>query len=115
MEKKVETRQGIVMLSGYLLDDQTRCIHYHSEKDVIAIRFKCCGVYYPCYECHTALAGHEAKPWPKTDHNQLAILCGVCKNQLTIEQYLNCGYQCPYCGTSFNPNCSKHYYLYFAP
>lgn len=114
MEKKIETRQGVVILSGYLVDEHTRCLHYHSEKDVIAIRFKCCGVYYPCYECHNALAGHKAEPWPREEHDQLAVLCGVCKNQLTILEYLNCAYQCPCCRSAFNPNCAKHYHLYFA-
>lgn len=113
MEKKIETRQGIITLSGYLVDEYTRCIHYQSEKDVIAIRFKCCGVYYPCYDCHEKLAGHKALPWQKGEYNQLAVLCGVCKNQLTITEYLGSANHCPCCGAAFNPNCSKHYHLYF--
>lgn len=113
MAQEVKTRQGIVKLGGYLSDDQTRCIHYHSRLDIIAIKFKCCGIYYPCYECHEALSGHEAETWAGSDYDQLAVLCGACKNQLTIRQYLDCKSQCPYCSAPFNPNCSRHYHLYF--
>jgi uncharacterized CHY-type Zn-finger protein len=42
-------------------------------------------------------------------------LCGACKNQLTILQYLACGHKCPFCGAAFNPNCAGHYHLYFDP
>ncbi|GIQ68268.1 hypothetical protein XYCOK13_10920 [Xylanibacillus composti] len=31
------------------IDEQTRCRHYHSELDRIAIRFKCCDQFYGCY------------------------------------------------------------------
>ncbi len=113
MAQKIITPQGVVYLDGSLTDGQTRCVHYHSGTDVIAIRFKCCNTYYPCYQCHAELAGHEAVLWEKTEHQQLAVLCGVCKNQLTIAQYLACANKCPACGVLFNPNCSRHYHLYF--
>lgn len=54
-------------LKGQLTDNGTRCIHYHSALDIIAIKFKCCDVYYPCYECHAEEAGHTAQVWPKND------------------------------------------------
>lgn len=37
---------------GQSIDKQTRCIHWHSALDVIAIKFKCCDKYYPCFSCH---------------------------------------------------------------
>ena len=37
---------------GSLVDNETRCIHYHTFLDIIAIKFKCCEKYYPCYQCH---------------------------------------------------------------
>ena len=37
---------------GSLIDTETRCRHYFTEEDIIAIKFKCCNKYYPCYKCH---------------------------------------------------------------
>ena len=101
------------ILKGKLTDNETRCIHYHSSLDIIAIKFKCCDVYYPCYECHTEEAGHTAQVWPKHEWTTKAILCGYCKTELTIQQYMDANNQCPFCKAAFNPNCSRHYHLYF--
>ena len=27
---------------GSIVDHETRCIHYHTQLDIIAIKFKCC-------------------------------------------------------------------------
>ncbi|WP_253259885.1 CHY zinc finger protein [Subtercola boreus] len=99
---------------GQSVDDQTRCIHYHSELDVIAIRFACCGEYYPCHLCHTESAGHEVRTWPVAERDALAVLCGVCSSELTIVDYLDVD-ACPYCAAPFNPGCRLHAHLYFAP
>lgn len=40
---------------GSLIDTETRCRHYFTEEDIIAIKFKCCNKYYPCYKCHNEL------------------------------------------------------------
>jgi uncharacterized CHY-type Zn-finger protein len=108
------TSRGNVRLDGLLLDEQTRCVHYHSPVDVIAIRFKCCDVFYPCFECHQALADHAAIPWSKDEFEEKAVLCGVCKTVLSIHTYLNTCHKCPACGASFNPRCSVHHHLYFS-
>jgi uncharacterized CHY-type Zn-finger protein len=98
---------------GILYDNQTRCIHYHSNKDIIAIKFKCCEIYYPCYFCHKEMQTHNILKWNRNDFNKKAILCGVCKNELTIYYYLNSNFKCPYCHSQFNENCRLHYHLYF--
>jgi len=100
-------------IHGKLIDDNTRCVHYHSPTDVIAIRFKCCDTYYPCYQCHEETSGHAAEIWKKEEWDKPAIYCGLCKNEMTIAQYLSANNQCPHCKGSFNPNCNKHYHLYF--
>ncbi|MBS1976837.1 MAG: hypothetical protein JST46_05675 [Bacteroidetes bacterium] len=100
-------------ICGFPVDDQTRCVHYHSSTDIIAIRFKCCNRYYPCFECHEESAGHSAVPWAKSEWHKTAILCGNCGSELTIAKYLSCGHTCPACSASFNPKCSNHYHLYF--
>lgn len=102
-----------IEVKGPVVDAHTRCVHYHSEKDVIAIKMKCCGEYYPCIKCHQETAGHEVEVWPKTDFDTKAILCGMCYHEMTINTYLNSHSQCPKCGAAFNPGCSKHYHLYF--
>jgi uncharacterized CHY-type Zn-finger protein len=100
-------------LLGKLLDDQTRCEHYHSPLDVIAIRFACCETYYSCYECHRELAGHEPQRWPRARFDEPAVLCGVCRTELTATVYFGCGYRCPSCAAAFNPGCGMHEHLYF--
>ncbi|MDQ0207618.1 CHY zinc finger protein [Alkalicoccobacillus murimartini] len=100
-------------IKGSLLDEQTRCVHYHSEKDIIAIKFKCCGHYYPCYQCHQEHEDHPIKVWSKENYNEKAILCGVCQSELRIDDYLRGGYFCPNCGSLFNEGCKHHSSIYF--
>lgn len=103
----------MIEVKGKTIDDQTRCEHYHSLLDVIAIKFKCCNDYYPCYQCHEETANHKAAIWQKHEWDTKAVLCGVCKKELTISEYLNSNNHCSHCNAAFNPNCSKHYHLYF--
>jgi uncharacterized CHY-type Zn-finger protein len=103
-----------IPVKGYLVDDDTRCTHYHSLLDVIAIKFKCCDAYYACYYCHEENAGHPAQRWEVNEFDTKAILCGICSGELTIAQYKAAGFSCPHCNASFNPNCVKHNHLYFA-
>ena len=102
-----------IMVKGKVMDDENRCVHYHSLLDVIAIKFKCCGEYYPCYQCHEEEAGHAPELWKKEEWNTKAILCGQCKNEITIHQYIQSGNHCPCCNAAFNAGCRNHYHLYF--
>jgi len=45
------------------IDPHTRCAHYHSALDIVAIRMACCGEYYACLHCHEELADHPSTPW----------------------------------------------------
>lgn len=98
---------------GVDVDPQTRCKHYHGENDVIAIKFKCCNAWFPCYECHGEIADHAPAVWPVAEFDERAVLCGVCRRLLTISEYLDCDSICPSCRAGFNPGCSDHYHLYF--
>jgi uncharacterized CHY-type Zn-finger protein len=100
---------------GIDVDAETRCGHYHKPTDIIAIKMRCCGVFYACKECHDALAGHVLEPWPASEQHERAILCGACRTTLTIAEYLHCDYRCPNCGAAFNPGCRNHYHFYFSP
>jgi uncharacterized CHY-type Zn-finger protein len=99
---------------GLNLDPQTRCLHYHNPTDIIAIKMKCCGLYYACNNCHIALAGHRLQVWPQSEWHQTAILCGACHAELTIFQYLHGDSRCPVCQAAFNPACRNHHHFYFA-
>jgi uncharacterized CHY-type Zn-finger protein len=102
-----------VNIYGKPVDQQTRCVHWHSQLDVIAIKFKCCEEYYPCYSCHEETTDHQPEVWPQSEFDTKAILCGVCGTELSIKDYMASDNTCPKCKAAFNPGCSKHYHLYF--
>jgi uncharacterized CHY-type Zn-finger protein len=104
---------GGLMVKGKVIDNQTRCSHYHTDLDIIAIKFKCCDTYYPCYSCHAETTDHKAITWEISERDEKAILCGVCGHELTVQEYMDSNNTCPLCQSSFNPNCKKHYDLYF--
>lgn len=54
-----------IRLKGALLDDKTRCVHYHSPLDVVALQCYHCRTFYPCFECHNEQEDHTFMPWPK--------------------------------------------------
>ncbi len=98
---------------GVGVNERTQCAHYHSERDIIAIKFRCCNTFYACIQCHNETAGHAPQVWSKADFNTPAILCGNCQTILTISDYLACHNTCPACAAAFNPGCANHYPLYF--
>lgn len=98
---------------GLDVDSQTRCRHWHSSLDVIAIKFKCCGRFFPCFDCHAEIEKHEPKVWLRNEFETKAVLCGVCGHQLSVSEYFACDSVCPRCESAFNPGCANHYHLYF--
>jgi uncharacterized CHY-type Zn-finger protein len=104
---------NLAHVRGVGFDAQTRCQHYHSPNDIIAIKMKCCGIYYACKDCHVALADHQIEVWPQSEWTQQAVLCGACGIELSIQQYMQSEYLCPACGAQFNPGCRNHYQFYF--
>ncbi len=102
-----------VALRGIEVDRATRCAHYATDRDVIAIRFPCCETYYPCYRCHQESADHEPHRIPESAFDDPAIRCGRCETTLSVTAYLDSDDACPACGAAFNPNCREHYDRYF--
>jgi uncharacterized CHY-type Zn-finger protein len=102
-----------VPLRGVGVGPETRCAHYHSPRDVIAIRFPCCDAFYPCHGCHEAGTEHAPERWTADQFNTPAVLCGNCGTVLTVEQYLNADHTCLACGAAFNPECARHHDRYF--
>ncbi|WP_439028605.1 CHY zinc finger protein [Haloarchaeobius sp. DT45] len=103
-----------VPVFGVSVDPQTRCAHYDTQRDVVALRFACCDRYYPCFRCHEAVADHEPTRIPRAEFDQHGVLCGVCGTELTVSQYRDCDDACPACEHAFNPGCSRHADRYFA-
>lgn len=101
------------VVHGVDLDSESRCAHYHSPLDIVAIKFKCCATFYACRDCHAALADHPALVWPAEQWNERAIRCGACGSLETIVEYVNGPPMCPACGASFNPGCRNHHQFYF--
>lgn len=101
-----------VQVYGAVVDAQTRCAHYATALDVIAIRFFCCGQYFPCHLCHQETSSHEAQQWPVARQDEQAVLCGVCGRQLSVSEYGQSS-SCPECSAEFNPGCKLHWELYF--
>ena len=97
---------------GLTVDDQTRCVHYATPLDIVALKFGCCERYYPCFHCHDETADHQRQPWPVHRAAEPAVLCGACKAELVTGQYMHADH-CPECGETFNPGCSAHYGIYF--
>ena len=97
---------------GPTVDDETRCVHWHGPTDVVAMKFACCDRYYPCFDCHTEVAGHEAVRWPVARFDEPAVLCGVCRSELSVTSYRSVN-ACPHCAAPFNANCELHAHLYF--
>lgn len=106
---------GNLKLFGQLLDKNTRCLHYHSEIDIIAIKFKCCGYYFSCFKCHDLFRNysinHPVEKFSKLDYGKV-VLCGNCYSELTFDDYSK-NHRCTICNSQFNPKCSLHYGLYF--
>lgn len=102
-----------IEVKGKVIDEETKCEHYQSERDRIAIKFKCCNTYYPCIHCHNEIVDHPAERWGKRERQQHAVLCGACGTELTIEEYIQANDQCPNCNALFNPGCHLHHHLYF--
>ncbi|MDA3804988.1 MULTISPECIES: CHY zinc finger protein [unclassified Clavibacter] len=103
-----------IIVRGPAIDAKTRCIHYGSELDVVALRAPCCDAWYPCHLCHAAVADHPLAVIPRAEQHLPAALCGVCRATMTVPEYLAAD-SCPTCRAAFNPGCAAHAHLYFAP
>lgn len=98
---------------GIAVDTKTRCIHWNGPTDIIAIRMKCCGEWFSCYDCHAKITDHPAITWLHEERDTEVVLCGSCGTVLSIKDYLRCESTCPNCDASFNPGCAIHHHLYF--
>ncbi|WP_082781999.1 CHY zinc finger protein [Streptococcus sp. DD10] len=100
------------VIYGQLVDEESRCLHYHGQTDILSLKCYECGKYYACYQCHNKLEEHLFSPYPIQNCQDKVVICGVCKMELTFGLYHE-NRSCPNCHSSFNPACRKHYHLYF--
>ena len=73
-ESDRSTSRAAPRVLGPVVDDMTRCVHYRTEVDIVAIRFTCCNEYYPCHRCHEETADHPAQQWKLSERDQEAAL-----------------------------------------
>ncbi|ANP71361.1 CHY zinc finger protein [Cryobacterium arcticum] len=97
---------------GAVVDDATRCVHYNGPTDIVAIEFRCCERFYPCFQCHADAETHPLERWAPEQWSERAILCGACGHALAIDEYRSVS-GCPSCGAAFNDGCRLHAHLYF--
>ena len=97
----------------------SKCAHYHSELDIVALRHPCCGKFYACVACHDALESHRAAPWPRSRWGEPAVCCGACGTVITVLAYMDryaqneAAVTCPACSSGWNPKCKRHWTRYF--
>ena len=94
---------------GNLTDDSGRCVHYHTELDVIANKCAVCKKFYACYKCHDEMEDHKFSPLA-ADQKE-TVMCGVCGKLFSYSEYSQLS-KCPECGSGFNPRCSLHKGIY---
>lgn len=70
---------------GIGLDSSSRCYHYHTKLDIVALKCSVCQKYYACYKCHDALEEHCFAA-TKSDET-FPVLCGSCRQMLTLKEY----------------------------
>ena len=98
---------------GVSVTPLTQCAHWHSTLDIIAIRHACCLKYYACISCHKELENHEPAVWPLSKRDERAVICGQCKHELSVNEYMQSESRCTSCEAAFNPKCKGHWGLYF--
>ncbi|MHA2504469.1 MAG: CHY zinc finger protein [Candidatus Kariarchaeaceae archaeon] len=102
-----------VPIKGVEIDPMTRCTHFGTITDIVAIKFRCCNTYYACFDCHEELANHAPMIWPLDKFDERGVLCGACQTEITINGYMESAQVCPNCGHKFNSKYVYHYHLYF--
>ncbi len=73
---------------GIDLDQEYRCLHYHTPLDIVGLKCAFCQTYYACYHCHDQLTDHAFVP---TGHQETSpVICGHCRKLLSLAEY-GCG------------------------
>lgn len=101
----------MIVIRGVDVDEQGRCVHWHTEHDVVANLCGICGQFWACHGCHEELADH---PFGRVDPDTPGtVLCGVCGHLSSYADY-SAAHVCAGCGHVFNSRCALHRGLYVA-
>ena len=100
----------VMQVRGINIDEHGRCLHYRSERDIVANRCATCRQYWACHACHSELADHPFGRMPLDDPE--AVLCGACGHTMDCPTYSRAT-ACPSCRRPFNPGCAAHAPRYF--
>ncbi|TWT11350.1 hypothetical protein FRX54_03460 [Streptococcus sp. sy004] len=98
---------------GDVVDLETRCLHYHSARDIVALRCFSCRRYYPCYHCHDTYEQHTYQAYSSQSEDEV-VFCGACQIGMTALAYRQGKSVCPNCSAAFNPACKEHESIYFS-
>ncbi|OFI49317.1 hypothetical protein BG261_01675 [Floricoccus tropicus] len=95
---------------GFLVDNQGRCQHYHTDLDIIANRCQICNKLYSCFKCHDENELHSFEGFD-FNSNKLSVMCCVCGQEFSYKIYSELT-NCPSCKSAFNPRCKLHKNIY---
>lgn len=109
----IPSKGSTIQVFGSIYDNETRCTHWHTDKDIIALKFACCGKYWPCYQCHNSCMEGPLRKYAVVESAVKVVLCGSCAEEMTFQEYIDCDYACKKCHGEFNPGCKLHYGIYF--
>jgi uncharacterized CHY-type Zn-finger protein len=76
------------VVRGVAVDGATRCAHYRTDRDVVAIRFACCDAFYACFDCHATVTDHDAGRLPADRLDEPSVRCGACGTVHAARTYL---------------------------
>lgn len=107
-QPSLDKNESTLPIHGIDLDQDGRCMHYHTENDVVALACAQCHRYFACYQCHDAIMTHKFAP---ADPTAKSVMCGVCHQTMNYQDYSQ--NECPNCHHAFNPKCVRHQDIYF--
>ncbi|MBO0422426.1 hypothetical protein BCR22_07645 [Enterococcus plantarum] len=103
----------MIKIFGATIDNEGRCLHYHSPVDIVGNKCYFCKKYYACFHCHDEQEDHLFLAWPISKQpNEKVVVCGVCQTEMTASEYKK-QTECFHCGHLFNRNCLDHRQIYF--
>ena len=76
-----------INIYGKPVDQQTRCQHWHSDLDIIAIKIHCCAKNYPCFSCHEETADHSPSVSHTDVNNNTIFPCGFVSKLMSTAYY----------------------------
>jgi uncharacterized CHY-type Zn-finger protein len=58
---------------------------------------------------------HPVRRWPAAEQSEPAVLCGVCRTEMSVDTYVGTAKYLQCSRPPFNPGCRPHHGYYFEP